>query len=144
LSAVPRECDVLVQVDNFEAGGLENVVLDLNDTLARSGLDVRLLVLGNCGPAVEQARVRGQAVISQKYSAAAYERVIDHLKPKMVLSHYSTQGIETCRAKDVPFLQVIHNVYLWFNEQQRRECSDAAKLTTKFIAVSYYVREYSV
>ncbi len=144
LTDVPNECDVLVQVDNFEAGGLENVVLDLTDTLVKANINVSLLVLGNRGPAVEQARVRGQKVICQAYSPAAYERLLDHLKPKVVLSHYSTHGVAACRTRNIPFLQVIHNVYMWLNEQQRRDFSDAAKLTTTFIAVSDYVREYSV
>ena len=144
LTSVPRECDILVQVDNFEAGGLENVVLDLNDTLAKANYKIVLLVLGNRGAAVEQARRRGQKMICQTYSPVAYERVIDHLKPKLILAHYSTQGLQACNDRDIPFLQVIHNVYMWFNEQQRQEFSDNAKLTTKFIAVSDYVRDYSI
>ncbi|MGV1793257.1 glycosyltransferase [Rhizobium sp. A37_96] len=144
LTTAPHDCDVLVQVDNFEAGGLENVVLDLNDTLAKANYKVTLLVLGNRGAAVDQARRRGQNVICQTYSPAAYERVIDHLKPKLILAHYSTRGLTACQDRKIPFLQVIHNVYMWFNEQQRREFSDSAKLTTTFIAVSDYVRDYSV
>lgn len=144
LTDVPAECDVLVQVDNFEAGGLENVVLDLNDTLAKANYKVTLLVLGNRGPAVDQARRRGQHVVLQAYSPSAYERVIDHLKPKLILAHYSMQGLQICRGKNIPFLQVIHNVYMWFNEQQRRDFSDSAKLTTTFVAVSDYARDYSV
>ncbi|NLR99423.1 glycosyltransferase [Rhizobium sp. P38BS-XIX] len=144
LSTVPHECDVLVQVDNFEAGGLENVVLDLNDTLKKANYKIALLVLGNRGPAVDQARRRGQKVICQIYSPSAYERIIDHIKPKLVLAHYSTHGLRACNDRDIPFLQVIHNVYMWLNDRQRQEFSDNAKLTTKFIAVSDYVRDYSI
>lgn len=141
---VPRNCDVLVQVDNFEAGGLENVVLDLNDTLVKANLVVAILVLGNRGPAVEQARLRGQKVICQAYSPEAYDKLLDHLQPKVVLAHYSTQGLESCRSRDIPFLQVIHNIYMWLDEQQRQKFAKDAQLTTKFIAVSDYVRDYSV
>jgi GT2 family glycosyltransferase/glycosyltransferase involved in cell wall biosynthesis len=140
----PNGCDVIVQVDNFEAGGLENVVLDLTDTLVKANISVTLLVLGKRGPAVEQAINRGQIVICQSYSPEAYERILDHLKPKAVLSHYSTHGVEACQTRDIPVLQVLHNIYMWLNERQRQDFSDAAKLTTTFIAVSEYVREYSI
>nr|WP_312196775.1 glycosyltransferase [Brucella anthropi] len=144
LTDVPNHCDVLVQVDNFEAGGLENVVLDLNDTLTKANLDVTLLVLGNQGPAVEQARFRGQKVLCKSYDPEAYEKLVDRLQPKLVLAHYSTQGVQCCQARNIPFLQVIHNIYMWFDDQQRRKFAEDAQLTTKFIAVSDYARDYSI
>ncbi|MEJ5023702.1 glycosyltransferase [Brucella anthropi] len=142
-NATPR-CDVLVQVDNFEAGGLENVVLDLNDTFIESNLNVVLLVLGNAGPAVEQARARGQNVICETFDPASYQTLLDNIRPRLVLTHYSTQGIELCHAREIPFLQVIHNVYMWFGDEQRKEFVESAKLTAKFVAVSDYVRDYSI
>ena len=48
------ECEI-----GGEAGGLENVVLDLNDALRAAGLRVNLLVLGEQGPAVARAKALG-------------------------------------------------------------------------------------
>lgn len=141
-SAAP--CDILVQVDNFEAGGLENVVIDLNTTLSQAGYRVVLLVLGSQGAAVNRARDLGQIVICCKYSSDMYAALINKLEPKLVLGHYSFQGITQCRQKAIPFVQVIHNIYMWFSDQQRREFADAAAMTTAFVAVSEYVKSYSV
>ncbi len=138
------ECDILVQVDNFEAGGLENVVLDLNSTLEKAGFRVLLLVLGNQGPAVQRAIDLGQTVICRQYSQAVYAYLLDHLRPKVVFAHYSFHGVHLCRQKSVPFVQVIHNVYMWFNDRQRQEFSETAAMTTAFVAVSDYVKQYSV
>lgn len=137
-------CDILVQVDNFEAGGLENVVIDLNNTLAQSGYRVTLLVLGNQGPAVKRAREEGQTVICRAYSDDTHPHLIAQLQPKLVLAHYSFQGIPHYRQKGIPFVQVIHNIYMWFNDQQRREFAQTATMTTAFVAVSDYVKNYSV
>ena len=137
-------CDILVQVDNFEAGGLENVVIDLNATLSKAGYRVVLLVLGSQGAAVNRARDLGQIVICRKYSIDMYAALIDELKPRLVLGHYSFQGINQCHQKEIPFVQVIHNIYMWFNEQQRSEFVDKAAITTKFVAVSECVKSYSV
>lgn len=137
-------CDILVQVDNFEAGGLENVVIDLNNTLAQAGYRVVLLVLGNQGAAVKRACDLGQTVINRVYSHDMYAALIEQLRPELVLAHYSFRGITLCRQKAVPFVQVIHNIYMWFNDQQRREFAEMAVMTTAFVAVSDHVRNYSV
>lgn len=138
------KCDILVQVDNFESGGLENVVLDLNATLAASGYRVQLLVQGKQGPAVLQARALGQAVLCEAHDAARYSRILDLLQPRLVLAHYSFTGVQECAARGVPFVQVIHNVYMWFTAEQRRSFADQVTATTHFVAVSKYVKQYSV
>ena len=137
-------CDVLVQVDNFEAGGLENVVLDLNSTLAGAGYRVVLLVQGNQGAAVQRARDLGQTVICCAHSEPVYLDLLDHLQPQLVLAHYSFSGAQLCHRRGIPFVQVVHNVYMWFNEQQSREFAEKAAFTTAFVAVSDYVKRYSI
>ena len=60
-ASMPPECDVLVQVDNFDSGGLENVVLDVSDTLLGAGYKMVLLVLGTAGAGVQRAHESGMA-----------------------------------------------------------------------------------
>lgn len=137
-------CDVLVQVDNFEAGGLENVVLDLNETLVSAGLRVVLLVQGTQGAAVQKARDAGQTVVCRAFSPETHSALIDKLQPKLVLAHYSFSGADVYREKGIGFVQVIHNIYMWLNEQQRQDFASVAKNTTAFVAVSQQVKDYSV
>ncbi len=148
---VPQHCDephaevdVLVQVGNFEAGGLENVVLELNEFLRGCGMRLALVVLGTQGAAAARARQLGQRLIALDYSSAGYRELLQRLKPKVVLSHYSTDGIEVCHELDVPVVQVIHNIYMWLAGEELRRFRDAAALTSRFVAVSEAVREYSV
>ncbi|WP_312326633.1 glycosyltransferase [Stenotrophomonas sp.] len=143
-ASLPVEVDVLVQVGNFEAGGLENVVVELNEFLRGCGMRLTLLVLGTQGPAAERARRLGQRLVGIEYSAAAYREVLQRLKPKVVLSHYSIEGIEVCRELDVPVVQVIHNIYMWLAGEELRRFKDAAALTSTFVAVSEAVKDYSV
>jgi len=138
------QCDILVQVDNFEAGGLENVVLDLNETLIDAGYSVVLLVLGTAGEGVKRARERGIPVIKGTPDTAAYRGNIDRLKPRLLLTHYSPHGAELCHERGIPFVQVIHNTYMWFNDAQREAFTRAARYTTTFVAVSEYAKQYSV
>ena len=138
------ECDVLVQVDNFEAGGLENVVLDVNETLIGAGYQVVLLVLGTAGLGVRQAHERGMTVVVGSFDAEAYRALVDRLKPKLVLTHYSLHGAELCHNQGIPFVQVIHNIYMWFDDAQHAAFAQAARFTTAFVAVSEYAKRYSI
>ena len=139
-----KRCDLLVQVENFEAGGLENVVIDLNRTLEAAGYSVALLVLGNFGSAAQCAMDLGMTVITHSYSDASYTELLDQVQPKIVIAHYSIKGVSICKQLSIPFVQVIHNTYMWFDEAQHREFVNAAADTTVFVAVSEYVRSYSV
>lgn len=144
LGGMQEECDILVQVENFEAGGLENVVIDLNKTLAEAEYNVVLLVLGSQGPAVQKAKQQKLTVVSHAYSSEAYARIIDRLKPKLVMGHYCNLGVEVIHERGIPFVQVLHNIYMWFNELERQRFAREAVLTRAFVAVSGQVKEYSV
>jgi GT2 family glycosyltransferase/glycosyltransferase involved in cell wall biosynthesis len=144
LESLPEQYDILVQVENFEAGGLENVVIDLNKTLMEASYRVVLLVLGNQGPAVRQAKQQGLTVVCQRYDAEVHAKIIDRLKPKMVIGHYCNFGIETIHERQIPFIQVLHNIYMWFSEVERQRFSREAMLTNTFVAVSEQVKQYSV
>jgi len=145
LDHVPAsQCDVLVQVDNFEAGGLENVVLDLNETLMDADYRVVLLVLGTAGEGVKRARERGIPVVKGTPDIETYRSIIDRLKPRLLLTHYSLHGAELCHERGIPFVQVIHNTYMWFNDAQQAAFARAARYTTTFVAVSEYAKRYSV
>ena len=144
LAALPQGCDILMQVDSFEAGGLENVVLDLDRTLESAGYRVVLAVMGRCGPAVERARQQGTPVAILSKSSQSYGALLAHLKPRLALTHYSTYGAAACAEAGIPFVQVIHNAYMWLTSAQRAELLESARHSTGFVAVSDYARRYSV
>lgn len=137
-------CDVLVQVGNFVAGGLENVVLDLNEKLQQAGFRVTLLVLGEAGPAVARAQAQGVSVTVASFSDAAYRHWLAAARPKVVMSHYSVEGAAVCGQVGVPLLQVIHNVYLWLDARQQGDLRESVPHTSLFVAVSDFARDYSV
>ncbi|GAB3526259.1 hypothetical protein GCM10027443_01260 [Pontibacter brevis] len=137
-------CDILVQVDNFLAGGLENVVLDLNETLISSGYKITMLVLGEAGAGVDRAINKGMNVCVTEYSPMTYGLLLKAAKPKLIICHYSIHGAETCFQMNIPLIQVIHNTYMWFSHEQAEEYIKAANSTTAFICVSEFVKDYSI
>ena len=141
--ALPK-CDVLIQVDNFLAGGLENVVLDLSETLIQSGLQVVLLVQGEAGAAVERARRKGMAVHISRFAPDSYAELLSKASPRLICSHYSIKGAAICAKMNIPLVQVIHNSYMWFSDEEAADFAEAARYTTAFIAVSDFAKSYSV
>jgi glycosyltransferase involved in cell wall biosynthesis len=137
-------CDILVQVDNFLAGGLENAVLDISEALKEAGYSVNLLVLGEAGLAVERARKAGFSVIVTQFETKAYVRLLKAISPKLVFSHYSLQGADICNKLNIPLIQMIHNIYMWFSAEQITEFRETIKYTLAFIVPSEFTKTYSV
>ena len=138
------ECDILVQVENFTSGGLENIVLDLNEVLIDNGFKLVFLVLGYPGEGVNRAKNKGMNVIVTNYQLETYRLLIEKLEPKLILTHYSILGVELFKKLQIPYIQVLQNTYMWFSDDQKKEFAQAAHLTTAFIALSDFVKEYSI
>jgi glycosyltransferase involved in cell wall biosynthesis len=137
-------CDVLVQVDAFLAGGLENAVLDLNEAFQAAGLRVGMVVLGEPGAAVARARAQGVPVCTARYSDEVYRHLLRTAAPKVVMSHYSIAGAALCREAGIPLVQVIHNVYLWLHGAELAAMKASAAHTAMFVAASDFARDFSV
>ncbi|MDR2051749.1 MAG: glycosyltransferase [Deltaproteobacteria bacterium] len=138
------DCDILMQLDNMLEGGLENVVIDLSLALERRGYRVAVLVLGDVGEGARKAVRRGLRVCVLPYDEAKLRLELERRPPRLVFAHYSFQAAHLYKALDIPFIQVLHNIYAWFSEADRTRFALAAEHTRLFVAVSEAVREYSI
>lgn len=135
---------VMVQVDNFLAGGLENVVLDSILAMNESNLECVLLVLGKKGKAWRKARKLGIQVVSAGDSDEEYLGFLEAWRPDVAILHYSTRGSKLLHLNAIPVLEVIHNTYVWFSDRDLETYKEHSSYVSKFIAVSEFVQEYSV
>jgi glycosyltransferase involved in cell wall biosynthesis len=140
-----RRLRVLFQVDDFLQGGLEQVVLDIAATLDPRRFEPTLLVLGREGPAIEKARQCGLEVCRLAGAARqdAYREFLREKRIDVVNAHYSLFGASTAAQLGKPFLQTIHNTYVWLSAQQIAEHRAAAADTTGYLCVSNAVAAYS-
>jgi glycosyltransferase involved in cell wall biosynthesis len=135
---------VLIQVDDFLQGGLENVVIGLARGLAGRGLRISLLVLGRCGPAADQARAAGLrvATIAGDRRESAYRDWLLEHRVDLVCAHYSTFGAAIAAGLPIPFVQVVHNTYVWLGERAIDAYRAADGATTGYICVSAEAARY--
>lgn len=135
---------VAFQVDDFTQGGLENVVLDLARGLEERGLRVSLLVLGKSGPAADQARAQGLEVATLPTGRrdAGYRAWLRENRVDLVYAHYSTYGARAAAELAIPFVQVVHNTYVWLDDRAVDAYREADAFTTAYLCVSAEVARY--
>jgi glycosyltransferase involved in cell wall biosynthesis len=136
---------LLLQVDDFSQGGLENVVLSLALGLRAFGFSVSLLVLGSSGAAARRARQLGIDVrrLPTWNRGHHYRTLLKELQVELISAHYSTYGCAIAAEEGIPLVQVIHNSYVWLGRRQIAEFRAADHLTTAYVAVSPEVACYS-
>ncbi|MCU0862868.1 MAG: glycosyltransferase [Planctomycetes bacterium] len=134
---------VVLQADDFREGGMEQVIIDLAEALQTANFTVRLLILGEEGPAGARARARGLCVDRVPASFDAYRDYLDQHRPELVNAHYSTYGADQCAARGVPFVQTVHNMYVWFGPYQFDTYRKADPHTHAYVCVSNNVARYS-
>lgn len=139
----PTPRRIVLQADNFTEGGMEQVVIDLAEALRDSGFAPSLLILGQEGTAAQRARARGLTVDRMPADAAAYRRFLAEQRPQVVNAHYSTFGADACAELGIPFVQTMHNMYVWFGAEQVAEYRRADAHTHAYVCVSNNVARYA-
>jgi glycosyltransferase involved in cell wall biosynthesis/2-polyprenyl-3-methyl-5-hydroxy-6-metoxy-1,4-benzoquinol methylase len=140
-----RKLHVLLQVDDFTQGGMEQVVLRLAACLEQEGATVSLLILGRKGPAAAQARAAGIRVVElpEARREEHYRRLLETEGVDLVNAHYSLFGAALARERCTPFVQTIHNSYVWLSPDQTAAYQTSAPHTTAYVCVSSNVAFYS-
>ena len=131
---------VLLQLDTFGKGGLERVAEDLAACWLEQGCDVGLLALdGSTGHL--PAGVQRVALPSR--DDASYARMLADGGWHVVSAHASTFGASAAAAAGVPFVQVVHNSYVWFEPEQVQAYRNADPHTAAYACVSAQALGYA-
>ena len=140
----PARPRILLQTDDFMQGGLEGVVIDLAAALRSLGADVTLLVLGRTGPDVDRARQTGAEVVEFHGDRdPARHRALLQRGFDVVNAHDSLGGAAIAAELGVPFVQTLHNTYVWFPPERQEAYRAADAHTTAYVAVSAQVLCYA-
>jgi glycosyltransferase involved in cell wall biosynthesis len=139
-----RRPRVLLQADAFRQGGMENVMINVAVTLREAGIDPLLLVLGGTGPARAHAEADGIEVVRDGVlNARGYRKLLDDRRIALINAHYSTFGVEQAHAAGVPWVQTIHNAYVWLSPESIEAYRRADPLTSAYACVSATVAKYA-
>lgn len=136
---------VLLQVDSFTQGGMENVVIDLGISLEKLGFAVTIAILGHEGEAAATARRHGLNVhaFARQPRDQVYADFLRAQHIDLVNGHFSVFGAAICAGLGIPFVQTIHNSYVWLNPESMSEHLQADPHTTAYICVSATAARYA-
>ncbi|KAL9651360.1 hypothetical protein ABK040_001311 [Willaertia magna] len=140
---------IALQVNDFHIfGGLERVVIELSlHLLSFPNIKVTFINCGKEGTPMEEIKKyekKFHKIITVK-NEKEYEELLINERFDFVHSHYSIYGIKLCHTYQIPFIQTVHNQYLWFFEENNlfNSYKEADKYTTLYTAVSSDVAMYS-
>ena len=133
--------NIVIQIDSFDRGGLEEVVLSLIKGISKNkAINLYLFIVGSdIGYLGKEAvdNLDNGRVFLLKHDIQLLEKLIKEIKPVIVNTHYSTFGYEIYKKFNVKIVDTIHNNYIWL----KNERDDFNQAVAKFIAVSSQVKD---
>ncbi|WP_198387644.1 glycosyltransferase [Burkholderia ubonensis] len=135
---------VMLQVDNFMVGGLERVVFDLIDRLGKAGFQPMLGVTGEISPEAEaELKQRQFSYVRLPSDPDELRNVLIERKVALVNAHYSLSLGEACAALKIPFVQTVHNMYMWLDAAGKEQWRHVDEVTDAYICVSANVAMFA-
>ncbi len=140
-----RRPRVLLQVDDFQQGGLEQVVLDVLAVLRDHQFDPALLVLGSAGIASAKARHLGFEVLQlpTEDREGHYRRLLAERNVVLVNAHFSQFGARVAADAGVRFVQTVHSCYVSLPQTVIEQYRRLDPLTSAYICTSGNVASYA-
>lgn len=136
---------IVLQVDSFLQGGMENVVIDLALSLEGSQYTVTIVNFGQSGDAALRAREGGLNIVSLPADLPddTYASWLRSKNVKIVNAHYSVRAAAICADMGIPFIQTIHTSYIWLHPDQIEKYREADRYTSEYICVSMTAARYA-
>lgn len=130
-----------IWVDNFDKGGLEEVVANLATEISKKGIDIRVICNGPKGYMANILISKGICVECFDNNENTLRNYLYNDKPLLLNTHYTQKFLRISQELDIPLIETIHTTYLLNNKQWKLE-KKRAKYFSQFIAVSKFVGEY--
>lgn len=138
-----RPVRILLLVDRWSAGGMENVVADLAQSLAAGGRSVIVAAAHGEAPPATAFADPGIRALALYGDNRAFEDLLRREAVEIVNYHHSRFGIEVARALDIATVYTMHNCYLWMDETARAEVAAGLREMDGVIAVSRQVAQFA-
>ena len=141
-----KKINLLIEVNSFDKGGLEKVVLDMVLRLRSSGYHVIIVCMGKAGVLKEKASMQGIPVylLGHNYRKSEYREIIEKEKINITNSHFSYAGYEIFQEYNIPNVTFIHNVYAFLSSDQLQEIKKNDHHVNIYISVSKNATRYAI
>jgi glycosyltransferase involved in cell wall biosynthesis len=135
---------VLMLVDRWASGGLENLVVDLSRSLTARGLSVFVAAANGPPPSsktfTSNSRIRALSFDGDEAAFAAFLR---REPVDLINYHHSLFAIDMARQQPIGIVYTMHNCYLWMDDHARQQVEFGLAKTDVVIAVSRQVAQFA-
>ncbi|HDM90624.1 MAG TPA: glycosyltransferase, partial [candidate division WOR-3 bacterium] len=137
---------IMLEVESLDKGGLERVVYNLAHRLTRQGHNVVVCCVERGGATAEKLLSEGipVEVLPRQGKDKAYREVLQRYRVEVVNAHYSFFGGRLAWQRGIPFVQTVHNLYVWLDDSLSSPLRETDAFTFHYIAVSTDVKRYLV
>jgi len=138
-----RKLNVILQVDNFDTGGLEQVVYDLATHSGKENFNLSaVIVVNKSGAMAQKLKARGIDVLAINQNREMYAGIIRDRRVDIVNTHYSYFGLDKASECGAAVIETIHNSYTWVDSKQIEQIRQMSGFIDRYIAVSRQVKNY--
>lgn len=132
---------VAVVVDTLDKGGLEQVVAMLVKEFIARDMEIQVLCTGHGGLVAETLKEKGVIVKEFEGNTRKFEEYLTEHPPILVNTHYTKNMLGIIKARNIPMVEVIHNMYVFLDKDAWKAEREREKYFNQMIAVSELVKE---
>jgi O-antigen biosynthesis protein len=138
-----RPAQILLLVDRWSTGGLENVVVDLARSLVAHGRTVFIASADDAAPPKSAFAGTPTRTLSFGGDEGAFESFLCDEAIEVVNYHHSCFAADRARQQAVATVYTMHNCYLWMDEAARTQIARGLAEMDRVLVVSRQVAQFA-
>lgn len=143
----PDRVNLMILVNSFDTGGLEQLIYDLVVNLDRNRFNL-LICCEQGGYNADRCVKEGIPVIvlptESKRKEKIFRKILKDYQTEVINHHHGNFGLEIAKREfGVRIISYIHNTYCWFGDLETTEFRKNSIYVDKFIAVSKNAAAYT-
>ena len=139
-----KKINVLMETRSLDRGGLEEVIYNIARHLDRDLFSLVIVCTDRGGFAAERCRRIGIPVeILKDEKEREYREILSRYDIDLLVTHYSTFGVDIVTKMKIPVVSFLHNIYCWVPDDVLGEMKRVDQKIDRYIAVSEDVKNYS-
>jgi glycosyltransferase involved in cell wall biosynthesis len=141
-----NKINLLIEVDSFDKGGLQKVILDQALLFDKEKINPIIVNINQAGFLGNLAKEKGITVYNLENSfnkAKKYAEIIKNERINLSCSHFSSFGYPILKSHKIPNITFIHNVYAFLNGPVLQKFKEDDKYVDLYISVSNKAAYYA-
>lgn len=138
--------NLLIELDTFDKGGLQKVVLDSAVRFNKDIFEVTIVSINGGGHLAEMAKQQNIVVYELPLigKEKAYKKILRERNINLSNLHFSHFGYPLLKDLNIPNITFIHNVYAFLRNKALQDFIDSDKYVDLYISVSNNCTKYAV